>query len=194
MSTEQFSLTRPLDTRLNFAAEIPHFYRDKTSDFCSATLVFNNSDLDALCHIGINCAAGHAVGHVQNSPVVSPFFNDIADAVNKLNDLFYQFEISSICSGFYFVFLNEHVSLGHWQSVKTAGGSSTKLLGLISLSNPDLSSGGELEMLTSEGVRRFHYGRGMIYLLPSWSFFRFSPVSRGTRLWMYFTVSGPSFR
>lgn len=192
-SASGLKLSTPLDVGLNSGADVPHFARDRVHEYSWFSVAIAISDLDALCEVAEVSSKNNPPFSVQYSRVTAPILDDIFQWTEVANEKHFGFKIWGINSGVQFTFLDEQTVVPEWQCIRAPGKASVKLLGIICLSASDDACGGEIEYLSNVGAVQLMFSRGVIYFFPSWTCFRFTPVEKGARLYMSFTVFGPSF-
>lgn len=189
-----FKLSLPLDIGLNSSSEVPHFALDRVHEYSWFGLSVPLSDLDALCKIAELSARNNPPFHVQHSPLTNPILEDVFQWTQVANEKHFGFEIWGINSGLQFTFLDGQTDVPEWQCIRTPGKASVKMLGIICLSASDEAHGGDIEFLSTLGPVELPFRKGVVYYFPSWTSFRFTPVSEGARLYAAFSVFGPSFK
>jgi PKHD-type hydroxylase len=170
--------------------------------------LFNSAELDAIVRIGKSdelergtTFGGYkpdtrksSVRFLYPNELTGWIFQRIAGAVNRINNEYFQFDLSTLGQGLQFT---QYESSGEHYNYHTDAGFGTpirKLSMTIQLSDPNDYDGGDFELWLGEEPTKIGRERGLVMFFPSYVLHRVTPVTRGTRYSLVAWVSGPPFK
>ena len=129
--------------------------------------------------------------HTDN---LEKLFQQMTDAVLKLNENFYNFHISSFSEGLQFTHYKapgekygKHIDRG-------MNGTTRKLSVSIQLSDPNKYKGGDLHLYDGEDPIETIRDQGTLIMFPSFSLHEATPVTKGERFSLVAWITGDPFR
>lgn len=121
-------------------------------------------------------------------------FRKMTDAVNSVNEQYFQFDLDGFAEGFQFTKYEApagkydlHIDKIYKQSVR-------KLSVVVQLSDPSDYEGGALNIQTSNTPHSVTQKQGYTVLFPSYILHGVTPVTTGTRYSLVAWVTGPKFK
>lgn len=123
-------------------------------------------------------------------------YDSLAYIARQINGQFYEFDLYGFVEDMqYTVYNGEEKGHYSWHIDKGCNSLSPRKLSMVlQLSDPSEYVGGDLEFFYSTSPEKAVKKKGLIYLFPSWTLHRVSPVTSGVRRSLVVWISGPKFR
>lgn len=170
--------------------------------------LFNTAELDAIIRIGNldqmepgTTYGGYkpdtrksSVRFLYPNEVTGWVFNRVAQAVNRINEQFFRFDLTTLGQGLQFT---RYEAPGEHYDFHTDAGFGTpirKLSMSIQLNDPNTYEGGDLELRLGDEPMKMDRKRGLVTFFPSYVLHRVTPVTKGTRYSLVAWISGPPFK
>tara|TARA_R100001015_G_C4543427_1_gene106919 strand:- start:81 stop:695 length:615 start_codon:yes stop_codon:yes gene_type:complete len=132
----------------------------------------------------------------SNDSNISWVFSKITEAINSLNEQFFQFDVNQIETLQFSVYdakVGGHYGR-HVDIMNTKNETTRKLSGSIQLSSPYSYEGGNLEFIVKKEADVLPREQGTLILFPSYVMHEVKPVTKGVRYSLVFWVTGPPFK
>ena len=121
-------------------------------------------------------------------------FRKVTDAVNSLNNQFFNFELDVFAEGFQFTKYEAPAGKYDLHMDKAYKPVIRKMSVVIQLSNPNDFEGGDLLLQTSNKPDVMKKEQGHLIMFPSYIVHGVTPVTKGTRYSLVAWISGPQFK
>lgn len=172
---------------------------------------FSDSEIDWLQNKSIQASTNALIGTKNNERNSSDIrrskiswlektkdsswvFERLSDVVSQINSQYYNFDITGFGEPLQLTNY-DHTELGKydWHEDYNAG-VSRKLSMVLQLTDPAQYEGGNLQIMTGEGISTIKKQRGLIVVFPSYILHQVTPVTQGSRQSLVSWISGPAFR
>ena len=170
---------------------------------------FNEEQLKQIISIGDSLVLGKATingdkqieelrncktGWMNLNPETQFIYGTLSSVVINHNAQFWGFNLFGFVEPFQFTVYepdNNHYTWHIDKGYETPA--PRKLSAVMFLTDPDEYEGGDLELQIGNEPIKLEKKLGRIYLFPSWTLHRVTPVTKGTRKTLVAWVSGPKF-
>lgn len=123
-------------------------------------------------------------------------YDKLCAAVSSLNAQFFQFDIHGFMDRLQYTVYDDSESHYDWHIDKLPYSTvpPRKLTAVLMLSNNDDYEGGDLQILTSNEPTTLEKKKGRVYVFPTYTLHRVTPVTKGKRLTLVGWACGNKFK
>jgi len=123
-------------------------------------------------------------------------YDSFAYIARRLNGQFFNFDVSGFFDDFQYTVYTSDNDYYDWHIDQTNSlfAPPRKLSLVLQLSDPSEYEGGDLELMLNADPIKLKKEKGLIYMFPSWTLHRVTPVTKGIRRTLVVWVAGPKFR
>ena len=122
-------------------------------------------------------------------------YDSMAYILRQINGQFFDFNLFGFAEDFQYTLYTSNNDHYTWHVDKGMGSVSPRKLSMVlQLSDPDEYEGGDLEFFIGTTPTVAKKKKGLIYVFPSWTLHRVTPVTAGTRRTLVIWATGPKFR
>jgi PKHD-type hydroxylase len=122
-------------------------------------------------------------------------YDKIINMVVEANKAMWNFNLYSVIDSIQYTVYSEGGGHYDWHMDIGPGSiSHRKISVVVQLSDPSEYEGGDLELMLNADPIKLKKEKGLIYMFPSWTLHRVTPVTKGVRRTLVVWVAGPKFR
>mgnify|MGYP003637911405 CR=1 FL=1 len=137
------------------------------------------------------------VRFISPSDLGDGFVSRVIETLKEVNDRVFKFDLTGLVEEFqYTTYDASYQGKYDWHFDEGSSDKSwtRKISMILILSDPDAYEGGELEIVTEEGIHPIEQKLGRIIFFPSFLRHKVNPVTKGSRESLVLWASGAAFR